>query len=95
LNIINDLVTYSKNLKLLYVEDNEEAREAVLVMLNEFFNNITVAIDGQDGLDKFNINNFDLIITDINMPKLNGLEMIREIKEINKNIPILILSACT
>ena len=45
-----------KDIKLLYVEDNNEARESTLEVLEEFFSNITVAIDGMDGLDKFKNN---------------------------------------
>ena len=62
-------------------------------MLKRFFNSITVATDGKDGLEKFKEGNFDIILTDINMPKINGLEMAKEIKSINKTVPILILSA--
>jgi len=90
---LKDLVIYLKSLKLLYVEDNEGARVSTNMVLKEFFTDITVAIDGQDGFDKFNSGNFDIIITDINMPKLSGIEMTKKIRDINKDIPILILSA--
>lgn len=90
---IAQVIEYTTNLKLLYVEDNECVRDATLLILDKFFRNITVAIDGQDGLDKYNLSSFDLIITDINMSKLNGLDMIREIRKIDKDISILVLSA--
>jgi len=90
---IDNLVKYSHRLKLLYVEDNAEARELTTLILNDFFDDITVAVDGIDGFYKFTQNNFDLIITDINMPKLNGLDMVSKIRDIDKNIPILVLSA--
>ncbi|MEA2018909.1 MAG: EAL domain-containing protein [Campylobacterota bacterium] len=102
MNNIDEIIKYSKKLKLLYVEDNEEARESTVVILEEFFDDITVAVNGEDGLEQFkekkaNIakesKTFDLIITDINMPKLNGLEMIEQIRDIDKDIPILVLSA--
>ena len=78
---IEEMIKFLKDIKLLYVEDNNEARESTLEVLEEFFSNITVAIDGKDGLDKFKNNDIELIITDINMPKLNGLIMIEEIKK--------------
>lgn len=90
---IEEVIKYSKNLKLLYVEDSQEAREATMIILEEFFDTIVVAVNGQDGYEKFQNNEIDLIITDINMPKLNGLEMTGKIKETNKEIPILVLSA--
>ena len=90
---IEEMIRFLKDIKLLYVEDNNEARESTLEVLEEFFSNITVAIDGMDGLDKFKNNDIELIITDINMPKLNGLKMIEEIKKIDKEVSVLILSA--
>jgi len=90
---MNKLMKFAQELQLLYVEDNKEARDSTIGLLDNIFNNITVAIDGQDGLEKFQSKSFDLIFTDINMPKMNGIEMITKIREINKDIPILILSA--
>jgi len=92
-NSIENIVKLSQDLKLLYVEDNEGSREATEIILSEFFNEVVIAIDGKDGLEKFNINEIDIIITDINMPGLNGLEMIEKIREIDHDIPILVLSA--
>ena len=87
------LMKFAQQLKVLYVEDNQESREATLGLLDNIFGHITTAINGEDGLEKFKKDNFDLILTDINMPKMNGIEMTIKIREINKNIPILILSA--
>lgn len=84
---------YSKELKILYVEDNPDARTFTLEMLKRFFKDITTAEDGEDGLKKFKNDEFDIILTDINMPLMNGLDMAKEIKSINHSIPILILSA--
>jgi len=95
MNNIEDIIKYSQKLKLLYVEDNKEARESTTILLEEFFGDIIVAVDGEDGYNKFieNQDTIDIIITDINMPKLNGLEMIKKIRESNQNISILVLSA--
>ena len=90
---ISNIIKSSKPFKLLFVEDNEDARNSSVDILEDFFSHITVAVDGQDGLDKFKEESFDIIITDINMPNLNGIEMCSEIRKINKNISILMLSA--
>ncbi len=87
------ILEYSKKLKLLYVEDNQEARESTSVILEEFFDDIIIAINGEEGFYNFQEEKIDLIITDINMPKLNGLDMIQKIRQIDKSIPILVLSA--
>ncbi len=88
-NIINS----TSKLKLLYVEDNKDARTSVLSILEEFFEDIIVCLDGEEGLRKFKEEKIDLIITDINMPKMSGLEMSRAIREIDKEISILVFSA--
>ena len=92
---IDKFIEDAKNLTLLYVEDDIDARENILLILNDIFNNIIIAKDGQEGIEKFKSNKIDLVIADINMPVKNGLEMSIEIKELDDNIPILILTAIT
>jgi len=90
---LQNIMKYSSPLKLLYVEDDEMARTSTISILEEFFDNITVAVDGQDGLDKYEQDHFDIIITDINMPRLNGLDMIEKIRAYDNEVFILVLSA--
>ena len=90
---INKIIELSTNMHLLYIEDNQEARESSVCIFEEFFSKITIAVDGEDGYNKFKNNKVDLIITDINMPKLNGIDMMSKIREIDADIPILVLSA--
>ena len=90
---MEELLRYSKTLHVLYVEDNEDARRFTMELLSRFFDHVTVAVDGNDGLQKFKEASFDLILTDINMPKMNGVEMITAIKEVDEAVPVLILSA--
>ena len=92
-NQIQECILYSKELKILYVEDNPDARTFTLEMLNRFFKDITTAENGKDGLQNFKNDKFDIVLTDINMPIMNGLDMAKEIKKINSSIPILVLSA--
>ena len=94
-NDLKELSKFSKTLQILYVEDNQEAREQTIKMLKNFFEDIIVGVDGQDGLDKFNQNKttIDIVFTDINMPNMNGIDMLKNIRSINSNIPCIVLSA--
>jgi len=91
---IDLLVANTKKLKLLFVEDNADARESTLLILNDLFDNIIVAVDGADGLEKYKQNqDIDLVLSDINMPNMNGIEMCKAIKEIKPDQSIIILTA--
>jgi PAS domain S-box-containing protein len=90
---IKNLTTYSRSMSLLYVEDNEDAREMLTVILEMFFETIHIARDGREGLAIFESHPIDVIITDINMPHMNGLQMIEAIRQINETVPIMVLTA--
>ncbi|GAB6073370.1 EAL domain-containing protein [Nautilia lithotrophica] len=93
MNDLQKVMKFTKNFNVLYVEDNKDALEETKLIFEKFFRNVITAKDGLEGLEKFNSNQIDLIITDINMPKLNGLEMIKKIKEKSPNINTLVVSA--
>ncbi|MFW2551748.1 EAL domain-containing response regulator [Aliarcobacter butzleri] len=88
-------ISILKNMSILYVEDEKDLREVTHEILKSFTKNQYIAENGQEGLELFKKHekNIDLIVTDINMPILNGLEMAKEIKNINPNIPIIITTA--
>ena len=88
-------ISILKNITILYAEDEKDLREVTHQILKGFTKKQFVAKNGQEGLDLFkeHENEIDLIITDVNMPVLNGLEMVKEIKKINLNIPIIVATA--
>ncbi len=81
------------DITLLYVEDNEYVRSETLSLLEQFFDSIRVATNGLEGLEIFKKEKIDLIITDINMPVMNGLEMIKKIREIDRRVPVVVITA--
>lgn len=81
------------NLNLLYVEDDEEIIEDIDFFLKRHFNEIIIAQDGEEAFRYFEEKNPDIIILDINIPKLNGLKLASKIRETNKKIPIIFLTA--
>ncbi|MCK9161865.1 MAG: response regulator [Arcobacter butzleri] len=84
-----------KNLNILYVEDDENIKYELSNLLKNFVNHIYTASDGQEGYEVFlnNQSKIDVIISDINMPKLSGIEMMQEIRKINKEIPVIFATA--
>ena len=82
-----------KNLKILYSEDEDEMRIGTELFLNKFFSSVETANDGQLGLEKFKNSQYDVVFTDIMMPNMDGLEMLKNMKEINKNIFSVTLTA--
>jgi diguanylate cyclase (GGDEF)-like protein len=82
-----------KNFKILYVEDDINASEEVQYFLGQFTDNLYVAFNGREGLAMFYEHNPDIIITDIQMPYMNGIEMISEIRKSNREIPIIVTTA--
>ena len=93
MNTIDETIKYTKQLKLLYVEDRADTRKYTKPMLEDFFDDIICAVNGQDGLEKFMQNDIDMIITDINMPEVDGFDMIKQIKQKNKDVIVLVVSA--
>lgn len=82
-----------KTLKVLYVEDEIVLRDTTCSSLHSILKEIVVADNGKEGLDKYNSDNFDLIITDLSMPVMTGTEMIQKIRETDKKIPIVVTTA--
>ena len=82
-----------QNIKVLYVEDDEMAREEIADFLDFEVGELEVAGNGEEGLEKFKTFNPDIVITDINMPKMNGLDMAKHIKKISPKTPIIVTSA--
>jgi len=96
---LKQLCTLSKELHVLYVEDDESLMRTTKAMFNNIFNEIEVATNGEEGLEKYNNHflkhneYFDIVVTDIKMPKMNGVELSKRIKNIHKQQLIVITSA--
>lgn len=80
-------------MKILYVEDELEAREALGKYLKRRFGKIFTAVDGLDGLNQFKEQKPDLVIVDLYMPNMDGIELIREIKKIAPEVYVIITTA--
>lgn len=80
-------------LRILVVEDESRVADLLKIGLEENGYQVLVAYDGEMGLRLFQADSFDLVISDIILPKLNGFELCREIRKVDDSIPILMLTA--
>ncbi len=91
------LYNHTKDLHLLYVEDDTDIVKQSVELFELLFSSVTVCLDGQEALQTYkkieNRNKFDIVLTDINMPNLNGLQLIKEIIDINPKQHISVISA--
>jgi signal transduction histidine kinase len=90
---IQQIIQQTQPLSLLYVEDNKQTHKETLEMLSFFFKKITSAMNGQEAIDHMAVEKFDLVITDIKMPHVDGLGLIEHIRKSDLEIPIIIVSA--
>ena len=93
----NNLYQNSQYMTILYVEDDKYIAQEVSEILTRLFKKVILAVDGADGIEKYkkNKHQIDLVITDIIMPNKNGIELITEIKNIDKNILCIVISSST
>lgn len=93
MNKLVELKKLSKDISILYVEDEKDLREAVATFLKKIFATVYVAINGEDGLEHYIKERPDIIITDILMPNMNGIEMLKAIKQLSPTQNSIITSA--
>lgn len=84
-----------KRLKVLYVEDDTAVRNELSSLLLNFYDTVYTADDGKSGLElyKKKQKNIDVIIADINMPNMTGIEMLEKIRDFDKDVPVIFTTA--
>lgn len=91
--MLKDIQNYSQQLSILYVEDNDKLREETAEIFKLLFAKVDLACNGEEGIEKYNHEKYDIVITDINMPRINGIEMISQMREINPEQKVIAISA--
>jgi DNA-binding response OmpR family regulator len=81
--------------EILFVEDDQNLGIVIRDFLKLKGFNITLALDGVEGLEKYQSQSYDICILDVNLPKMDGFQLAREIRKMNQEIPILFLTAKT
>lgn len=85
-------MNFSKQ-NILIIEDDLETLEIMVEIFESIFSNVYSAVNGYEAIDFFQNYRIDVILCDINIPKLNGLAVIDKIREMNYSVPIIIISA--
>ncbi|ATW26150.1 response regulator transcription factor [Candidatus Formimonas warabiya] len=80
-------------MKILLIEDEEELSAIVTRGLRKCGYAVDAAYDGEEALDYYNVNEYDVIVLDLNLPRMDGLEVLKNIRQTDKKTKILILSA--
>jgi len=78
---------------LLYVEDEQAIRENYTLYLKKHFTSVVTAEDGEEAFELYKKKKPDIMLVDINIPKLNGLELVRRIRQNDKNVKVIVLTA--
>ncbi|KJU84679.1 response regulator receiver modulated diguanylate cyclase, partial [Candidatus Magnetobacterium bavaricum] len=82
-----------KDIVLLCVEDDKDINRLLSAFLRKRIKTVISAFDGQEGLDIFKEQNPDIVVTDIRMPNMDGIQMAQHIKEIRQDIKIIVTTA--
>ncbi len=89
------MYNYLKDKTVLYVEDDEVVLANISKLLKNYFKIVHTASDGQRGYEAFMDKDIDLLLVDIELPRLNGINLIKEIRKVDQNVPVVIISAYT
>lgn len=81
------------NFSILYIDDDKVAQNIISRLLQSYFHKIYIANDGIDGIKLYREKSPDIVLSDISMPNMNGIEMVKEIKKINANQKVVLFTA--
>lgn|GEM_PF-4493707 len=83
---------WKRSLKILAIDDQEIIRDLLVNMFGSAGHEVTTAERGEEGIAKFKIQRFDLVVTDLSMPDLSGWEVAREVKKLRPDMPVVLIT---
>jgi len=91
---------FLKTLNVLYVEDSKTIRDQFSSILHKLFDNVAIATNGKEAIDKFSKSltsgfEINIVVSDINMPFMDGMELLEKIREIDPDVPFILTTAHT
>ncbi len=96
---IDEVLFYCKSLNILYIEDDKDFAYVAMEMLQRFFHQVDLSNNAKEALDRYvqyyntNTQYYDIVITDIKMPKVSGLELVKKIYNYNAEQSVIVISA--
>jgi YesN/AraC family two-component response regulator len=93
MSVLTHLQLLAKNKKVLIVDDDEQIVDIMADILKKSFGTVVTAYNGKEALEKYTTDKFDLVITDIRMPKMDGIELSIEIRRLHHEQAIIVASA--
>ncbi|MEA2031603.1 MAG: sigma-54 dependent transcriptional regulator [candidate division Zixibacteria bacterium] len=79
--------------RILVIDDEDSMCNFMDIMLSKVGYQVDIATSGQDGISLFKENNYDLVIADLSMPKMSGIDVLREVKQLNVNQDLIVMTA--
>lgn len=95
MSIVKELKYFAKDLNIIIVEDDKELNLQLVELLEVFFKEVNFAYNGTDALTLYKNKKYDIVLSDIKMPSMNGIKLSQELININKTQSIIVLSAHT
>ena len=90
---IHEVRRWTSELTVLVVEDDQVLRASFKQLLSYLFAEVDAAVDGQDSLDQLAEKNYDIVLTDLRMPRMSGFQLLQEIRQQSPQQPIVVISA--
>jgi CheY-like chemotaxis protein len=90
---IHEVRRWTSELNVLVVEDDQVLRASFQQLLSYLFAEVDAAVDGQDALDQLAEKNYDIVLTDLRMPRISGFQLLQEIRQQSPQQPIVVISA--
>jgi CheY-like chemotaxis protein len=90
---IHEVRRWTSELNVLVVEDDQVLRASFQQLLSYLFAEVDAAVDGQEALDQLAEKNYDIVLTDLRMPRMSGFQLLQEIRQQSPQQPIVVISA--
>lgn len=83
---------YDRESRILIIDDDDTLLKFFKIHLNKFFSKVSVTANSREAFDLFKNGSFDLVLTDVNMPRFNGFQLMKRLKKHDDSVPVIIVT---